>query len=827
MESPHLIRNLLLSISLIFHLAVHSQNTDSFAVDSDSNHSKSAFVKKLQKAGRDEAIRSIEKFKTGRIKIEREKALEALKQTTHDLKIFLEKGFDSVYVSKELELSKTNLEIVKDGIFTNAGTLQTQRNLTVSSVILTELLAGMNDHKEALSDYIHTLIGFRDKIDSINSIEALYDFPSDSVETRRYYNKLVVIVKEIAPPDSALDRALGSVEDLQTRLDEHVFDLKSYLERIEKFSQSLTQNMLTKEVPGFMQPPGNNRPIGEILKVSYAKEKMALGFYIRENKVRILLLLLLIGGTSIFLFQHKKKAGQLFTESSESDLVLRRPFLSAVIIIISLFQFLFLDPPFIFSYTLWLAGIFCLTLIFKDLLAPYWMRFWLIMVILFLLAGANNMVLQASRTERWYMLLFSIAGAAYGSYVLLSGHRHNLKEKRILYFIGFMVVFEIAATIANLAGRYNLAKTLLVSGLIGVVIAILFLWTVRLVNQALSISSRVYKHPDKKLFYFNFEKLGDRVPAIFYVLLVLGWVVLVGKNFYGFRQVSRSFNTFLNSERTLGSYSFTVNGLFVFLIILAVSVLISKIISFFATDPEVNHSTQEERKHVGLGSWILLIRIFIISMGLFLAFAASGIPLDKITIILGALGVGIGLGLQGLVNNLVSGLIIAFEKPVNVGDTIEVGGNPGVMKSIGFRSSVVTLANGASLIIPNGDLLSQHLINWSMGRGLKRIPLNIRVKYNTNLESAIQLVHQEIDKEKRIVNKPLPIVVLKSFVAGDIDIEILYWIRQEETGATDIQSKLILHITQAFIAAGIEIAYPQQEVFIRGLANKKSLEEGL
>jgi small-conductance mechanosensitive channel len=423
------------------------------------------------------------------------------------------------------------------------------------------------------------------------------------------------------------------------------------------------------------------------------------------------------------------------------------------------------------------------------------------------------------------MLLFSLTGGGYGLSVLLGGPRHNLKEKRILYFIGFMVVFEIAAAIANISGRYNLSKTLLVSGFTGLVIAIMFLWTLRLINQAMSITSRVYKQPDKKLFYFNFDKLGDRVPAIFYVLLVLGWAVLVGKNFYGFLQVSRSFNAFLNTERTLGSYSFSVNGLFVFFIILAVSVLVSRIISFFATDPEANQSSGEERTRVGLGSWILLVRIFIISMGLFLAFAASGIPLDKITIILGALGVGIGLGLQGLVINLVSGLIIAFEKPVNVGDTIEVGGNPGVMKSIGFRSSVVTLANGASLIIPNGDLLSQHLINWSMGRGLKRISLIILVKYDTNLETAINLLQQEIEKDNKIVTKPTPVVALKSFVGSSIEIEILYWIRQAEISPITINSKLILQITQSFKAAGIEIAYPQQELLIKGFANNKPFEE--
>ena len=102
-------------------------------------------------------------------------------------------------------------------------------------------------------------------------------------------------------------------------------------------------------------------------------------------------------------------------------------------------------------------------------------------------------------------------------------------------------------------------------------------------------------------------------------------------------------------------------------------------------------------------------------MRLFLAFSAVGIPLQQITIVIGALGVGIGFGLQTLVNNLVSGLIIAFEKPVNVDDQIEIGGQSGKVKSIGFRSSVIATADGADLIMANGDLLNSPVINWTLG----------------------------------------------------------------------------------------------------------------
>ncbi len=109
--------------------------------------------------------------------------------------------------------------------------------------------------------------------------------------------------------------------------------------------------------------------------------------------------------------------------------------------------------------------------------------------------------------------------------------------------------------------------------------------------------------------------------------------------------------------------------------------VVSKIVSFFASGNYSSKGGQDTGK-AGIGSWLLLVRIAIISIGLFLAFAAAGIPMDKITLILGALGVGIGFGLQTLVNNLVSGLIIAFEKPVNVGDIVEVAGKGGLLNRL-------------------------------------------------------------------------------------------------------------------------------------------------
>lgn len=807
-------RHLSILLALLTNmLLVYAQDsTPGKLTDDTINPTLAQLVKKVGDA---EAIRSIKKYEQGRAKLEQQAIIENIKTTSQEAHILINRGFDTSDLTEKLDRSETLLALVRDGIFDNKGTIQAQRNLSVSAVILSELILKLNKEKKSLDDYVGKLQFYRDKIDSLNSIPVLYTFPQDSIEIMQYLKKIRVVSKVIGPVDTALDKSLTDLVEFQNRTNETIFNLEAHREGIEKYSIQLTGNLLKAEVNGLTEPIGFRRPFNEIIKFSFAKEKLALQFYAGDNVLKILLILVLLAGVGIFLKSLQKRAfeDEKIDISNIDNLVLRYPFASAIIIVLSLFQFIFREAPFIFSYLLWFIILINMTFLFNTTLSKYWMRFWLVITFLFLLAGANNMVLQASRPERWYMLSLSLSGVVLGSWILLSGHRHDLKEKRILYFIAFMVGFETIAALTNILGRYNLSKTFLVSGYMGLVIAILFLWTVRLINQTLRYTSTIYKHPEKRLFFINFNRLGNRAPNIFYVALVLGWMILVGRNFYAFQRIVKSINSFLTEERTLGSYTFSVNSLFIFIVVIFCSVLLSRIISFFADDPDTMHTSEGDRKKVGLGSWLLLVQIFVISMGLFLAFAASGIPLDRITIILGALGVGIGLGLQGLVNNLVSGLIIAFEKPVNVGDSIEVNGKSGTMKSIGFRSSVVTLANGASLIIPNGDLLSQQLINWSMGRNIKRIDMVIRVAYGSDLDKVIKLVLQQLGKDERIRKSPGPLVVPKEFGQNSIDIDVMYWIHQSSNSFI-IKGLLIQNIERAFKEEGIEIPIPRFNLHI-------------
>ena len=233
----------------------------------------------------------------------------------------------------------------------------------------------------------------------------------------------------------------------------------------------------------------------------------------------------------------------------------------------------------------------------------------------------------------------------------------------------------------------------------------------------------------------------------------------------------------LVEEHTIGNYSFTVSNLLVFAGIILLSTILSEIVSFFTshkpgTIPDKN-STKSK-----MGSWMLLIRIAILSIGLFLAAAAAGIPLDRITIVLGALGVGIGFGLQDLTSSLVSGIIIAFEKPVNVGDIVEVAEQSGTMKSIGFRSSVITNLDGADVIIPNNTLLSSNLINWTMSDEKRRVDVEVQVLYGADLDKVKKMLLELLDSDERILKLPAPSIEFSQLKYSIVDLHIYFWLVQ-------------------------------------------------
>jgi small-conductance mechanosensitive channel len=766
----------------------------------------------------DEIKKNIEQLKADRITKRQNEILNNILKVSQKANDYLEKGIDTAGIASQLDHVLHLYDVAGDGIFTNKGTTQTERNLATSSTLLNELLTKTEISKQALDSYLKNLVGFQNNIDSLASDSILIELPKDSISLVNLISRITLVTKEMRPADTLIKKAIQKVQLLQTRINFVIIKLEDGIEQIETYREQLSASLSDRETVNLWEPIAFRRPLREIYYLSKEKARLVFSFYSKNNSGRIAFLLLLIGCLMLFIRNLKKKlrAAQAQPAGQQEWLVLRYPFLSSVLIILCIFQFIFPAPPFVFTMLLWAISVLALTFIFRNFIIKYWMSAWLILVGMFFLAIINNLTLQASRSERNGMVLLSLTGVIFGLVFLIGGRQRELKERGVRIFIGFFILMELIAAIANLYGRYNFSKSFLTSGIFGLTNGILFFWVIRMMNEMLTIAARVYKTQDKKTLFINFETVGKKVPPLFYYLLVIGWFILFGRSFYFFRKISDKFTDFMVKERAIGESTFTIQSVFVFFLILFLSGIVSNIVTFFASSDKGVINSRE--KKAGLGSWLLLIRISIITIGVLLAFAAAGIPMDRLAIILGALSVGIGFGLQALVNNLVSGLILAFEKPINVGDVVEFGGQSGTMKSIGFRSSIITTWDGADVIIPNGNLLSEQMTNWTKGNTNRRVEILTGLAYGTNIDKTRKLVLDVLAADKRIMAFPQPLVLIKDFNNGSIDIRILFWIEHYATWI-QIKSDIIEAIDEAFKKEGIQ-TLPQEDLNSKGSASE-------
>ncbi|CAL1518829.1 mechanosensitive ion channel domain-containing protein [Chitinophaga sp. MM2321] len=810
-------RNLLLAFILVWPSILIAQSDT-------TPPQKPDMVKALKQIGVNASVESTKKLAEERITNRQRVTLENIRSVNQQAKILLKRGIDTISFNKFLTAAKHSLETAKDGILHNKGTSQTQRNLDVSAAILNELYARISDKKHLLQNYSAKVTSLNFQIDSLISDPSLYTFPDDSADVVHHAKRMLVTAMEMSPIDSALNKATTLIEEQQLKTDLLLFDINSTREDIDIYSSHLASQSFSNEFPFLWQDPIFSRPLKDIIRFSIAKETILLRFYMEDHLIRILFMFLLLTGSWYF-FKSLRKQLQAAAQQQypNAGLVTVHPLAVSVVITFSIFQFLFANPPFIFNFVLWLATVISLAIIFRNYISVYWQRFWIFITLLFILAGIDNMILQASRPERYFTLLISITGSIYITTLLISKKKAELKEKKILYFITIFLLFEISSSLLNLFGRFNIAKALMISGYVSLIMGIVFLWVIRLIDEGLVLASSIYRQPSRQLFYLNFERVGQRTPPIFYIILAVGWLLIVARNFYHLRIYSASVNNFVTMERTIGDYKYSIAGIFIFIFVLFCSLFLSRLVSYFASEQDTSGVSNKRGKTFSLGSWILVIRIIIITTGLILAFAAAGIPIDKFAIIIGALSVGVGLGLQGLVNNLVSGLIISFERPVNVGDVIEINGNFATIKSIGFRSSIARSIDGANLIIPNGDLLSQQLTNWTMHNHLRRCHLTVGVAYNTEIDQAKLLLIEILKADERILTTPAPDVFFKEFGSSSIEVELIYWIRDLKE-YLPVRSDTISKVFNAFRKENITIPFPQQDIHIKNNPGSKNEE---
>jgi small-conductance mechanosensitive channel len=214
---------------------------------------------------------------------------------------------------------------------------------------------------------------------------------------------------------------------------------------------------------------------------------------------------------------------------------------------------------------------------------------------------------------------------------------------------------------------------------------------------------------------------------------------------------------------------------------------------------------------VKLGKFLLL------SLAILTALLASGIDITALAVFGGALGVGLGLGLQRVVSNFVSGVILAFEGSIRLGDVVTVGKAYGIVKEMHARHIVVHTREGLDILVPNESLLTGEITNWSYDDRKVRLGLPVQISYQDDPEAVIALLERVTLQHPRVLRDPPPAGQLKGFGENGIDLELRLWVDDPEHGTGNVRSEVNRAIWKALKEAGVTIPFPQRDLHVRDL----------
>jgi potassium efflux system protein len=497
----------------------------------------------------------------------------------------------------------------------------------------------------------------------------------------------------------------------------------------------------------------------------------------------------------------------------EANYITNKPIISSLLVATAIIPYFYDHPPTVFLEVFFLLSIIlCFVLIHKTVTKEIYN----FLILLFVLAVGyciSNLFIEIANVDRYFIFLLSI-GAIIIGFVFYKKIKTKLDEQLLYTGIAFKIFIglQILSLLLNITGRFSLAKIIGVTAVFNLWMAVILYVVVNIIAQSLYLQFQIKRGPNSLMNWIDYNIVQKKFRNTLLVLASLLWLFFLLQNLNIDDWANDTLQDLLNEQRSIGGAAFTFGGFVIFIFVIWLSSLASKIISYLydVSAQRVTDLSVAKKKN---RTSALIIRMAVFSMGFLLAVAASGFPLDKLTIIISAFGVGIGFGLQNIVNNLVSGLILAFEKPINIGDVIQVDGHMGTMKEIGIRSSRVVTGDGSEVIIPNGDLISHQVVNWTLSNSNRQIELRIITAYGVDINKVKDILKNLLSNREDIMSSPAPAVFLNNVDENAVEFKVLFWETDIST-TSSLKSQVLTEIYEAMGKEGIPLPSTQKDIYL-------------
>ena len=632
--------------------------------------------------------------------------------------------------------------------------------------------------------------------------------------------------KDLDPPnqqavDNALQALSGTKSLLEARraevlsLQEKVTALLDYprtvLEQTAEIRKQQSQNLFVRESSPLWDAEAFAR---ESRPEAYTQPFGVLLGYMHKDRVSIACFILLIFGLSFCVRALQRFALSELGHEPEIEQILQalsRPISGGILLSMISLPWLLPDrPPIAVNFT-WVVLTGPMILFLSPLVNPdvrktlFALGVWLLVdslrTFLFPEPLANRLVLIGEGA-----LALLITGWTLRQHAISSAQRVLGLDAGLQ--ISFLLI--LIAIAANIAGNVTLAQMLiegtLFTGLsLVAVIAIPQIFRFCLLVSLRSDTARrlrmVRRH--EVLIREKCTRIATRATW-----LLWGYLVLVR---FRVADISTSFgHQIIDYPLAIGGFDLSLGDILSAALVLWISINLSRLVRFVLDEDVLPRANLP--RGVPYATSVLTGYIVIV-LGALSSAAAAGIDMSRFALIISALGVGVGIGLQDVVNNFVSGLILLFERPLQVGDTVDVEGTLGTVKRIGLRSSTLQTFDGAERVVPNSRFISQEFTNWTLSDNSRRIEIVVGVAYGTDPAAVLKILQDTADAHEGILQSPPPTAIMTGYGESSLDFALRAWTTRNDQWVI-IRSDLLMTINQELAAAGIEIPFPQRDLHI-------------
>ena len=411
--------------------------------------------------------------------------------------------------------------------------------------------------------------------------------------------------------------------------------------------------------------------------------------------------------------------------------------------------------------------------------------------------------------EQQIFLLEMLAAIGMLGWSLHARRAHTTGGMR-LAVAGGLVAFAASAVAA--AGGYVSLALFVGSGIVGSTFVALMLYgAVKVIASLIAVALAVRPLRELRVVRYHRPLLERRLGGVLRGLAVVAWAVLALRHFGLWAPAVSLMQASLEAELHRGSLKISLGSILVFVVTVVATFMLSALVRFGLQEEIYPRVAPERVLPYAIST---LVHYTLVAAGFLLGLAVLGVDLTKITIVAGALGVGIGFGLQGLVNNFVSGLVILSERRINVGDAVQIGDVGGQVQQLGIRACTVRTWEGAEVIVPNASLVNEKVANWTLSDRRRRIDWAVSVAYGTPPEKVTDVLLGVARAHVYVLSEPAPMVLFQGVGDSALRFELRVWTDRFESWAVT-RSELAVAGYAALRDAAIEIPVPQHEIRVR------------